>query len=168
VRDARPGGGSPNRTVARTGKQTSMAFRSSWYGWLILAVVVAAIIFVANNSGGPTSRPALPPSTTTLANVGDEVMVHGGPWICGSTKEAFSEVTGEAVNGKGQMLNAIRRTHSFMLLDGTQVKAQDIGIVASKVRVLGQFDPDDGRVHAWPEDARVGRECWVASEALRR
>jgi hypothetical protein len=94
-------------------------------------------------------------------------MVHGGPWICGSTKEAFSEATRRAVDGSAEMFNTIRRTHSFMLLDGTQVKVLDRGFISSEVRVLGQFDPDDGRVHAWPEDRRIGHECWVASEAVR-
>jgi hypothetical protein len=122
---------------------------------------------IASNSSSSTPRLA-PPAGRTTANVGDDIMVHGGPWICGSTKEAFSEITRQAVNGSGEMSNAVRRTHSFMLLDGTQVKVLGLGIAASKVRVLGQFDPDDGRVHAWPEDGRVGRECWAASEALSR
>ena len=73
-----------------------------------------------------------------------------------------------AVRGDREMFQVMRRTHSFALQDGTQVKVLDFSFPATKVRVLGQLNPEDGRVHAYPEDARIGRECWVASEAVTR
>ena len=62
----------------------------------------------------------------------------------------------------------MRGTRSFALQDCAQVRILDVGIAASKLRVLEQFDPDDSRIHAYPEDARIGRECRVASEAVVR
>ena len=120
---------------------------------------------------GSSTRPAtrrVPTPSTTTAGVGDVVIVHSGLWVCGSTKEAFWEMTKWAVRGDKEMFRVMRRTSSFGLRDGAQVKILDLGITATKVRVLGQLDPEDGRVHAYPEDVRIGRECWVASEAVTR
>jgi hypothetical protein len=117
----------------------------------------------------PTApRSASPPGPKT-AGIGDDVMVHSGPWICGSTKEALGEMVKRAVrHDSSEMFRTMRRTHSFALTDGFQVKILDRGFVSSKVRVTGWLDPDDGRIHAYPEEKRIGRECWVPSEAVRR
>jgi hypothetical protein len=106
--------------------------------------------------------------SNSSASVGGAVIVKPGFWACGATKDAYWEMTKSALTGKAEMFAAMRRTHSFALQDGAQVEVLEIGLAESRVRVLGQFDPDDGRVHAYPEDARIGRACWVASEALAR
>ena len=97
-------------------------------------------------------------------------MVRPGKWLCGSTKEALDEMTKWAVRGdSAEMLRAMRRTRSFMLTpDGFQVKILDWSFTARKVRVIGWLDPDDGRIHAYPEETRIGRECWVPFEAVTR
>jgi hypothetical protein len=77
-------------------------------------------------------------------------------------------MTKSALTGKSAMFAAMRRSRSFALQDGAQVEVLEAGLAATRVRVSGQLDPDDGRVHAYPEDARIGRECWVASEAVVR
>ena len=50
---------------------------------------------------------------------------------------------------------------------GSRVKILDLGFMYSKIRVTGWLDPDDGKVHAYSDEVRIGRECWVPSEALR-
>jgi hypothetical protein len=120
----------------------------------------------AGASSATWTTPSVTPSSSPSRAAGDAIMVNPGFWVCGSTKEAFWAMTKEAVSGSREMFGTMRRTHSFALQDGAQVKVLDVGIVASKVRVLGQLDADDDRVHAYPEDARIGRECWVASEAV--
>jgi hypothetical protein len=121
------------------------------------------------NSASPASRHTQTSSTTT-AGVGSVVMVRPGKWICGSTKESLGEMTKWAVRGDtAEMLRTMRRTRSFMLTpDGFQVKILDSSFPARKVRVTGWLDPDDGRIHAYPEEARIGRECWVPFEAVTR
>jgi len=114
----------------------------------------------AQSAGGAVSN--------SPASDGGAVIVKPGLWPCGSTKAAFWEMTRLSVNGKRELFGTMRRTHSFALQDGAQVEVLEVGLAATRVRVSGQFDPDDGRVHAYPEDARIGRECWVASEAVVR
>ena len=103
------------------------------------------------------------------ANIGDVVMVNHGAWVCASSKDALDEVTKWATRGDSrEMLNALRRSRSFMLMpDGWQVKILDVSWFTRKVRVLGWLDPDDHRIHAYPEETRIGRECWVPMEAVQ-
>lgn len=154
-----------------------------WVGVGSVAFVISILcltLFVPptpqqNPTGSPSSsvasstRPAATPSTAT-AHVGDTVMVRSGKWLCGSTEEALDEMTKWAVRGDSdEMLRAMQRTGSFMLTpDGFQVKILDWSFTARKIRVIGWLDPDDGRIHAYPEDARIGKECWVATEAVTR
>ena len=106
-------------------------------------------------------------TVSVRAMSGQTVIVDPGTWVCGSTPAAFWELTRAAVRKDGSLTKTMNLTHSFALIDGTQVKVLERGAAATKVRVAGQYDPDDRRVHAWPEDRRIGRECWVASEAVK-
>ena len=153
--------------------------------WIIIAVVGATLGILLSSKTSPSStswkpgrdmfgRPAKSPSAgagarlNTPTTSAGPVLVKPGFWPCGSTKDAYWEITKSALTGKAAMFAAMRRTHSFALQDGAQVTVLDFGIAATRVRVIGQLDPGDGRVHAYPEDGRVGRVCWVASEAVAR
>ena len=150
---------------------------------VIFALIVVALTYVSvvhhtsspPSSGGRSTSPEPRPASTTSPNataagIGDVVMVHPGYWVCGSTKEALDEMVKWAVrNDNDEMLRTMQRTHSFAFVpQGFQVKILDSGVATRKVRVTGWLDPDDGRIHAYPEEKRIGRECWVASEAVTR
>ena len=148
------------------------------WGFGLIVVAITCVSVVHHTSSPPSSggsstsaepRPAstTSPSTTT-AGIGDVVMVHPGYWVCGSTKEALDEMVKWAVrNDNDEMLRTMQRTHSFAFVPaGFQVKILDSGVATRKVRVTGWLDPDDGRIHAYPEEKRIGRECWVSSAAL--
>jgi hypothetical protein len=140
--------------------------RMGWIGrevWTILALVFVRALWFA--PGTPPS-PAAP--SRGLAKIGDVVMMNHGKWVCASSKDALDEVLKWAVRGDNQeMLLALRRTGSFMLMpDGWQVKILDASWITRKVRVLGWLDPDDGQIHAYPDEQRIGRECWVPMEAI--
>jgi len=147
-----------------------------WLGRALLAMLALTLIRVLLHSPVARSAPAFQASPAAavdqprgLANIGDVVMVKHGPWVCASSKDALDEVAKWAARGDTQeMLLALRRTRSFMLMpDGWQVKILDQSWFTRKVRVLGWLDPDDGRVHAYPEEHRIGRECWVPMEAVQ-
>jgi hypothetical protein len=70
------------------------------------------------------------------------------------------------LNDSEGMFRTMRRTGSFMVREGDQVKILGLGFGTSEVRVLGMLDPDDGVIHAYPEDKRIGHECWTATEAV--
>jgi hypothetical protein len=150
---------------------------------VIFALIVVALTYVSvvhhtsspPSSGGRSTSPEPRPASTTSPNataagIGDVVMVRPGYWVCGSTKEALDEMVKWAVrNDNDEMLRTMQRTHSFAFVpQGFQVKILDSGVATRKVRVTGWLDPDDGRIHAYPEEKRIGRECWVASEAVTR
>lgn len=145
--------------------------RMGWIGlaaWTILALIFIRVLWLAPSTG-PSPADSSPASQSRgHAKIGDVVMVNNGKWVCASSKDALDEVLKWAVRGDSQeMLLALRRTGSFMLLpDGWQVKILDSSWITRKVRVLGWLDPDDGRVHAYPEEQRIGRECWVPTEAI--
>jgi hypothetical protein len=147
-----------------------------WLGRVLLGILALIFIRAAFLPPGARSAPAFKASPVAavgqprrLANIGDVVMVKPGPWVCASSKDALDEATKRAVRGDTQeMLLTLRRTRSFMLMpDGWQVKILDQSWFTRKVRVLGWLDPDDGRVHADPEETRIGRECWVPMEAVQ-
>ncbi len=141
----------------------------SWLGrgaWTILALIFVGAL---GRALVHQSAPATVNQGHGFARIGDEIMVKHGKWVCASSKDALDEVTQWAVRGDSQeMLLVMRRTHSFLLApDGWEVKILDSSWFTRKVRVLGWLDPDDGRVHAYPEEQRIGRECWVPMEAVQ-
>lgn len=147
-----------------------------WLGRALL--VILALTFVRAMFLAPGARSAAASSapqaaatgqSRARAEIGDVVMVNHGSWVCASSKDAFDEVTKWATRGDTQeMLLALRSTRSFLLSpDGWKVKILDKSWLTTRVRVLGWLDPDDGRVHAYPGEARIGRECWVPMEAVQ-
>jgi len=153
-----------------------------------LCVIGATVLVVVSNnsdtsavatasskpSAGSSTQPA-PKSQSSrrsgseFAHTGEVVMVNHGPYACASSKAALDEITKWAVrNDRQEMLLTMQRTRSFMLApDGYQVKILDSTFATRKVRVLGWLDPDDGKIHAYPEDNHIGRECWTPVEAVR-
>jgi hypothetical protein len=124
-----------------------------------------------SSSGGNSSSSEHPTTASpSTAHVGDTVMVRPGQWVCASTKEAYDQIAKWRVRGDSEeMLRTLQLTRSFLLVpDGFQVKIIDSSFLLRKVRVLGWLDPDDGRIHAYPEETRIGRECWVPFEAVAR
>jgi len=130
--------------------------------WIIALLVIGIFLMVV--------LAHLVPTTTSPSDLtGGVVMVNHGRWVCGSSKEAHDEITKWVVlKDNEEMLQVMRRTNSFALPDGYQVKILDRGFATTKVRVLGWLDPDDGKIHAYPEDNRIGRECWVTTEAVNQ
>ena len=122
-----------------------------------------------DSSSNTESRPS-PSTSPSTAHVGDTVMVGPGQWVCASTKEAYDQISKWRVRGDSEeMLRTLQLTRSFLLVpDGFQVKILDSSFILRKVRVMGWLDPDDGRIHAYPEETRIGRECWVPFEAVTR
>lgn len=108
------------------------------------------------------------------AYIGETATVRqgGGFWPCGSTTEAFDELMKWAALGdNAEVKRTMVTTRSFALYGGMSVKILDFGFGKRKVRVLtndaGQtYVKDDQGV--FPADPRIGRECWVVSEALTR
>jgi hypothetical protein len=151
--------------------------KNHWMGLIALVVLISVLILGAylksgdNATSSDTSSvgSSAVPSTTT-AHTGDVVMVKPGYWPCGSSKEALDEMIKWALlKDNEEMFRVMRRTDSFALTpDGFQLKVLDRSFTMAKVRVLGWLDPDDGKIHAYPEENRIGKECWVVTEAVDR
>jgi hypothetical protein len=77
-----------------------------------------------------------------------------------------------AVRGdNAELKRTLVKTRSIGIDGGMKVKILDFGFGKRKVRVLTN---DAGETHlkdeqgVFPADPRIGRECWVVSEALTR
>lgn len=87
------------------------------------------------------------------------ITVAPGWWPCGSTEEAFSNITKWLVlKDMREALRTMLETRSLALTGGMQVKVLEHGFVKSQVRVLHSSVRDDPRIY---------RKCWVAVEAVR-
>jgi len=126
-----------------------------------------------DSSSSTKSRPS-PPASPGTAGIGETVTVRqsSGFWPCGSTTEAFGELMKWAVRGdNAEVKRTLVKTRSIGIVGGMQVKIQDFGFGKRKVRVLTN---DAGEAYlkdeqgVFPADPRIGRECWVVSEALTR
>jgi hypothetical protein len=81
--------------------------------------------------------------------------------VCGSSRGALSEMAKWAARKNPiQMGRILTRTHSVMLVEGTEVEVLDVGLGDTKVRVTG--------IASKTQDPRIGRECWVLSRLLRQ
>ncbi len=145
-------------------------------GWTLLLILVLTfvrVMYLAGTRATSTSASAATTETPTATfhKIGDVVMVKHGPWVCAPSADALDEIVSWAVRKDTlEMLNVMRRTGSFLLSpDGWQVKILDSGwsLGARKIRVIGWPDLDDGQIHAYPEEQRIGRECWVQVEAVQ-
>lgn len=137
------------------------------------ALLIAWLIFgtPANRAANAGSRNGDSSTTRSApAHIGETVgIVDGhGFWPCGSTPEAFDELTKWAVRGDdAEVKRTMVRTHSLGLTPGLQVKILGVGLGKRRVRVLGLYgEDDDGSYRLFTEDPRTGHECWVVSEAL--
>jgi hypothetical protein len=110
----------------------------------------------------------------TQIGIGESATVRSayGFWPCGSNPEAFSELMKWAVRGDNpEVKRTMRATRSFGLVGGMRVKILDVGFGRRRVRVLtnsageAYLKDEEGSFAA---DPRIGRECWVVSEALVR
>jgi len=77
-----------------------------------------------------------------------------------------------AVRGdNAEVKRTLVKTRSIGIVGGMQVKILDFGFGKRKVRVLTN---DAGEAYlkdeqgVFPADPRIGRECWVAAEAVTR
>lgn len=133
---------------------------------------------LSSSSAGASPQPQgsspASPLSPSRADIGESVTVRQGNgfWPCGSTKEAFDELMKWAVRGdNAEVKRTMGITHSIGIVGGMKVKILDIGFGKRKVRVLTN---DNGEAYlrdeqgVFPADPRIGRECWVASEALSR
>ncbi len=137
-----------------------------------------AIINSPASSAPGTSRPAPShtPPTATPGPVGAGItatVVEGrGFWPCGSTTAAYDELMKWSVRGDmAEVRRTLTRTRSIGIVGGMKVKVLDIGFGRKKIRVLtnsaGQSTLRDEQ-GVFSADPRIGRECWVVSEALSR
>ena len=165
--------------------------KTRWKGLIALALLLCVLIWGAyvksvdhatssvTSNAGSSARPA-PPESADGAGIGETVTVARGMqsngtegfWPCGSTTEAFDELMKWAVRGdNAEVKRTMRTTRSFALEGGMKVKILDIGFGKRKVRVLtnsaGEASLKDEQ-GVFSADVRIGRECWVVSEALTR
>lgn len=154
-------------------KQTAIVM-----GFLALLVVASSI-----NRRHGTAAPASPPTAPIVSAVthpahypGETLTVieSNGFWPCGSTPEALSELTKWAVRGdNAEVRRTLVLTRSIGLMGGMQVKVLDRSgflIQSARVRVLTNTSGETylrDEHGSFPADPRIGRECWIDSEALR-
>ncbi len=126
-----------------------------------------------DSSSNTESRPS-PSTSPSTAAIGETVTVRqsNGFWPCGSTTEAFDELMKWAVRGdNAEVKRTLVKTRSIGIDGGMKVKILDFGFGKRKIRVLTN---DAGEAYlkdeqgVFPADPRIGRECWVVSEALTR
>lgn len=113
-------------------------------------------------------------ASLTSAHAGDTTTVRegGGVWPCGSTAAALQEMTKWAARGdKAEVFRTMRTTGSIGLLGGMSVKILDGSVLGYERQVRVLTGSDGSAIHTDAEgtysDPRVGRECWVVSEALK-
>jgi hypothetical protein len=125
----------------------------------------------------------LPPPNKTRARAtpslrpGDSASIVSGSgyWPCGSSQEALDEMlTWIGRHDEAEVKRTMARTRSVGLTAGLQVKMLEYGgflFSVSKVRVVAN---SEGKVYEKDEqgtflaDPRIGRECWIPSDALTR
>lgn len=130
-----------------------------------LGVLTAFYIIARVSVGDVSSTKSTSSTSPERASIGATVgIVEGkGFWPCGSSPEAYDELTKWAARrDDSEVKRILVRTRSVGLTSGLRVKILDAGFFKRKVRVLGLYS--DG--HLYSEDPRTGRECWVSSEAL--
>jgi len=139
----------------------------------IAIIVGLAMVGHRNESPQTRTNPSAPASSST-AGIGETVTVRqgNGYWPCGSTTEAFDELMKWSVRGdQAEIKRTLVKTGSIGIDGGMKVKILDFGFGKRKVRVLTN---DAGEAYlkdeqgVFPADPRIGRECWVVSEALTR
>jgi hypothetical protein len=126
----------------------------------ILVVLFAAVVLFVG-FGTMMRRATAHMDTRPLPSIGD-VVVAKGPRFCSPSEEALNEVTRVAVKTRDDQESglAAARTHSILLPDREwRVKIIDDTMFARKVRLLSRVDGQT--------DRRIGRECWVAMEAVQ-
>lgn len=117
--------------------------------------------------GVPVTSKTPPSGRTTTGNIGDVQVMNSGPTVCASSLATFSElVTLAGRQQHGEMLRTMLLTKSIILTDGLEVKILEAAPFTKKVRVVGRVDQAKGRLDTNPKDIRIGRECWVAADAV--
>ena len=152
------------------------------FGLSLVALIVLVNLALQNSSPPPSSANhatsaeprSTPPASPSHAHIGETVTVRhsNGFWPCSPTTEAFDEIIKWVVRGdKDEIWRSMRATGSIAVDGGMSVKILDIGIGKRRIRVLTN---DAGEAYlkdeqgSFPADLRIGRECWVVSEALSR
>jgi hypothetical protein len=169
--EARTSGGKINFTRNLTKKEE----RIVWGALIVLFIVGGSIysFFTKDDHSHVASQtlPAASPPSTAAVHVGDTVTVlQVRP--CSPTEDGLSELLKWSVRGDTAEFNrAMTRTGSIGIVPGMKVKVLDTGFGKRKVRVLTN---DAGEAYlkdeqgTFPADTRIGRECWVNSEALQQ
>lgn len=151
---------------------TKQRFNSKAFGVGIglVALVLGLLLFSVartRTAGPPASND---PSSSVV--IGETAKVKGasGYWPCGSSETAFDELTKwTGLHDEAEVKRTLGRTHSIGVLGGMQVKVLDSHVGMRKIRVLTN---DAGEAYLRDEkgvfasDPRIGRECWIAPEAL--
>lgn len=158
------------------------AFRTSRYGWLIIAIfAVLAFLWIRSihrdNEAMHSATTKTRLDTALNTGIGDTATVRQGQgfWPCGSTPDALEELMKWAARGdKEAVTRTLFKTKSIGIVGGMQVKILDSRgflSIQRRVRVLTN-DAGEARLKdeqgEFSADPRIGRECWVASEALTR
>jgi hypothetical protein len=154
---------------------------------VLFALIVLSVLF-----GGAAVRlsnraTSLPPHSvvgtprSSATGIGDTVTVvratqangKEGFWPCGSTVQALDEMIKWAVRGdSNEIKRVMRATGSIGLIGGQRVKVLDTDGWIAQERKVRVESASDGSVYLRDEqgvflaDRRIGRECWVVSEAL--
>ena len=150
---------------------TKERFNSKAFGVGIglVAVVLGLLFSVARTRTAGTPASNDPPPTVVI---GENAKVKGasGYWPCCSSEAAFDELIKWAgLHDEAELKRTLARTHSIGVLGGMQVKVLDSHVGMRKIRVLTN---DAGEAYmrdekgAFASDPRIGRECWIAPEAL--
>jgi hypothetical protein len=151
-------------------------FKAFGLGIGLVALVVALLFAVA------LTRRVGPPASTDPASsdapasshvvIGETAKVKGasGYWPCGSSEAAFNELIKWAgLHDEAELKRTLARTHSIGVLGGMQVKVLDSHVGIRKIRILTN-DAGEGYLRdekgVFASDSRIGRECWIAPEAL--
>jgi hypothetical protein len=128
----------------------------------------------SNSNAGAHPATQQAPANGSRADIGETLTVQRakGFWVCASTPDALREMLKWVVaDDQAEVKRTMVRTHSIAVNGGMKVKVLDIGFGKRKIRVLTN---DAGEMYlrdekgAFPADPRIGRECWVPSEALAR
>jgi hypothetical protein len=146
--------------------------------WLAAAVFGVVLILVGlRHPVGLSSTPLPhenPTQLTATKHIGDTAIVAEGHgyWPCGSSREALDEMLKwYARKDEAEIKRTMGRTRSIGIVGGMRVKIIDSGFGERKVRVLtndaGESVLRDEK-GSFPADPRIGRECWVVSEAVGR
>ena len=141
-------------------------------GLAVLVFIAAARIFSRRSEADSRSAQVFHPAPTSESrrapsraiHVGETATIAGDkPWICGSSQAALDEATKWSVlHDRPEMLRILVRTKSTLLEPGRQVKVIDSRGFLVQTRKVRLLYSDRLSTLLGP-----GKECWVASEALR-